>query len=111
MAPSIDVGSRSPPPAATIMSVRAEDVRVAPFRPAEIEREAGGIGADALPRLHLALIALLGDLEIVIHRRERVHDVGREAVLSSTRRCGAAFERIPMGVGAFAERRDEGRCR
>ena len=39
-----------------------------------IERKTGGIGADALPGIHLALIALFRDLRVEIDRRNRMHD-------------------------------------
>ncbi len=66
-----------------------------------VEREAGGIGADPLPRLHLPLVAFLRNLQIEIHRRQRMGDVGRV-------RCGldvdlAGLERLPMGVRALPE--------
>ena len=75
-----------------------------------VEREPGGIGADALPRLHLALIALLRDLLVEIERRERMHDVGREgrgvgaadAPASSACQCASGpsprQETMPMPV-------------
>ncbi len=52
------VTSRSPPPAATIMSVLS---RISAFlaMPASVQREARRIDADALPGFHLPLIALL----------------------------------------------------
>ena len=96
--------SRSPPPAATIMSVRARSSAL-PLMPARFEREARRIGADALPRLHLALVALLRDLLVEVERRERVHDVGREGGGVGLRMRRA--ERLPMRVRPFAEARDD----
>ena len=71
--------SRSPPPAATIMSMRAEQLGVA-LDAGVREREPGRIGADPLPRLHLALVALLRDLLVEIERRERMDEIGREGL-------------------------------
>src|SRR5664280_3012460 len=50
-----------------------EDVGFA-FEAGGIEREAGGVSADALPTLHLALIALLRDLHVEIDRSQPMHD-------------------------------------
>ena len=69
--------SRSPPPAATIMSVRPRISGVA-LDAGGIQRQPGGIGADALPGFHLALVALFRDLRVEVDRRERMDDVGRE---------------------------------
>ena len=46
-----------------------------------IQRQPGGIGPDALPGFHLALVALFGDLGVEIYRRPGMNDVGREALL------------------------------
>ena len=43
-----------------------------------VQRQAGAIGAEPLPRLHLPLIASLGDLEVPIHRGQGMHGVGCE---------------------------------
>src|SRR5665647_1259823 len=70
-----------------------------------IECKAGGIGADPLPRLHLALIALLGDLRIEIDRRDRVHHERRES-----RGIGARLgfhQLLPMRITAFAQTRND----
>ena len=58
----------------------AEDFLVA-FDAGRIQRQPGGIGADALPGFHLALIALFRDLGVEGDRRQRMHDVGREALV------------------------------
>src|SRR5436190_404175 len=70
-----------------------------------VERKPRGIGADALPRLHLALVALLRDLRVKTDRRERVHDVGRKARLVDIDAFGV--QRLPMRVQPFAERRQD----
>ena len=46
-----------------------------------IQRQPGGIGADALPGFHLALVALFRDLGVEADRRQRMNDVGREALV------------------------------
>ena len=71
--------SRSPPPAATIMSIRPR-ISLLPLTPGGIQREPGGIGADALPGFHLALVALFRDLRVETDRRQRMNDVGRKAL-------------------------------
>ena len=71
------------------------------FDAGRIERKAGGIGADALPGLHLALIALLRDLRVEIDRRQRMHDERREG-----RGVGARLrlhQLLPMRLGPFAK--------
>ena len=45
-----------------------QNIRIA-LDAGRFEREAGGIGADPLPRLHLALIAFFRDLLVEIERR------------------------------------------
>ena len=70
------------------------------------ERQAGRIGADALPRLHLALIGLLRDLLVEAHRRQRMHDIGREGLVVIGRRV-AALEALPMRLQALAETRQQ----
>ena len=82
----------------------AEDFLVA-FDAGRIQRQPGGIGADALPRLHLALIALLGDLRVEADRRQRMDDVGRKALLVDI--DALRIERIPMRIEPFAERGHE----
>ena len=64
--------------------------------PYSIERETGRIGADALPRLHLPLVATLGDLRIQRQRRQRMHRKAREAGRVDHR--GECVERRPVGV-------------
>ena len=80
--------SRSPPPAATIMSVRASRFGVA-LDAGAVEREPGRIDADPLPRLHLALVAFLRDLLVEIDRHRA--DARRRA--RNARRVGAADRR------------------
>ena len=79
----------------------AEDFPVA-FDAGGIQRQPGGIGADALPRFHLTLVALLGDLRVEGDRRQRMDDVGRETLLVDIDALG--IERIPMRLQPFAER-------
>jgi hypothetical protein len=50
------------------------------LHPGRVEGEAGGIDAEPLPQLHLALVRLLRDLRIEGERRDRVHRVGREGL-------------------------------
>jgi hypothetical protein len=57
-----------------------QDVLVA-LDAGRIQRKAGGVGADTLPGFHLALIALLGNLRVEAHRCERMHQIGREALV------------------------------
>ena len=78
----------------------AEQLRIA-LGPGAVEREAGGVGADPLPRLHLPLVALLRDLGVEIHRRQRMDDVGREGRALDIGLAG--IERLPMGVRPLAE--------
>ena len=70
-----------------------------------LEREAGGIGADALPRLHLPLVALFRDLFVEVDRDDRMHDAGCERL--GVGRGFALVEFLPMCFGAFAERGDD----
>ena len=76
-----------------------------PLTPAEIERKTGGISADPLPGLHLALIALFRNLRVEIDRRQRMHDERRKG-----RGVGARLRRhqlLPMRVAAFAQAGDD----
>ena len=73
--------------------------------PAEFERQARGIDADALPGFHLALVALLGDLAVEADRRERVNDVGRKALLVDI--DALVLQRGPIGIQPFAQRRHD----
>jgi hypothetical protein len=66
-----------------------------------VEREPGRIGPDALPRLHLALIALLRDLPVEFERDDAMHDVGRKRRRIGRRRRG--IERLPVRVQPFTE--------
>src|SRR6185312_118055 len=58
--------------------------------------------ADALPHLHLPLIAFFWDLRVEAHRRQRMHDVGRKGFVVVGRRC-AARQAIPGRVEPLAE--------
>ncbi len=82
----------------------AEDVGIT-LDAGAVEGKPGSIDADALPRLHLALIALLGDLGIEAHGRERMHDVGR--VAGRVEIDSAVGERLPMGLGPLAKTRQD----
>ncbi len=68
-----------------------------------VERKACGIGADALPRFHLALVTLLRDLRVKGHRHHGMDDVGRKPGLVDI--DAALAQRIPMRVRSEAERR------
>ena len=65
-----------------------------------IQRGAGGVGAVALPWLHLPLLAL-GYLSIQRDRRHRVDGKAGEAGRIHNR--GKGVQGVPMGVHAFAE--------
>src|SRR5262249_40863989 len=49
------------------------------FGTGTFERQSGRIGADPLPRLHLALIAFFRNLFVKLNWREWVHNIGRES--------------------------------
>ena len=98
--------SRSPPPAATIMSMRASRSAL-PFTPASVERKPGRVGADPLPGFHLALVALLRDLPVEIERRERMDEIGSEGL--GIRVAAAVGEACPMRLARL--RRGRRRCR
>ena len=66
-----------------------------------IERKTGGIRTYALPVFHLALVALFRNLQIEIHRRQRMHDKRREGGGVGGRLARHQF--LPVGLGAFAE--------
>ena len=70
------------------------------------ERETGGIDPHPLPQLHLALVALFRDLLVEVERTERMHDVGREALVVVGRRI-AALEMTPRRLEPLAKARDE----
>ena len=77
-----------------------ENIAVA-FDASGVERKTGGIGADALPVFHLALVALFRDLGVEIHRRQGMYDVW-----SIGHGVGGGLRRhqfLPMGLGAFAK--------
>jgi hypothetical protein len=70
-----------------------------------VERKARRIGADALPRLHLPLIALLRDLLVEVDRRDLVNDVGRVAGAVGLRLPRA--QPLPMRVRPLAKAGDD----
>ena len=70
-----------------------------------VEREPRGIGADALPGFHLALVALLWDLRVEGQLGHRMNDVRRERRFIDVDRL--AVQRIPMRIETFAERSGE----
>ena len=80
------------------------------LRAGGIEREPGGVDAEALPGLHLALVGLLRDLPVVVERHRRMDRVGREGRRVEPRR-GAAGQRREMGVDALARRTTRARRR
>jgi len=51
------------------------------LQPGGVEGEAGGVDAEALPGLHLALVGLLRDLAVELERLQRMDRIGREADL------------------------------
>ena len=53
-----------------------QQIRLA-FDARAVERKAGRISPDALPRLHLPLIALLGNLLVEVDGCQRMNDVRR----------------------------------
>jgi hypothetical protein len=62
----VDVASsRSPPPAATTMSIDAQSASSV-LSPASSSARPGAIGAEPLPGFHLALVAALGDLQVPV---------------------------------------------
>ena len=82
----------------------AEDFLVA-LDAGRIQRQPGGIGADALPGFHLALVALFRNLGVERDRGERMHDVGREALVVDVDLPGV--QRFPMRIQPLAERGDD----
>src|SRR5215468_2416552 len=81
-----------------------EQLRVA-LRSGAVERKPRRKGADTLPGLHLALVALFRDLLVELDRRERMHDVGRKGLhLGSRRRL---VEALPMRLRSFPEAGDD----
>ena len=75
--------------------------------PASVERQARGVDAEPLPRLHLALVPL-GDLRVEIERHHRVDGVGRhEGAVDDRLRVLRLDHRPPMGVEALAEARGQ----
>jgi hypothetical protein len=81
-----------------------EDLGLA-FKACGVERKTGRIGADALPVLHLTLIALLRNLRVETHRRQRMHDERSES-----RRVGlglAAHQLLPMSLRPLAKGGDD----
>ena len=76
---------------------------LATFRRTFVEREACRICSEPLPRLHLALVAALGDLESPVDGRQGMNEERREAVRIDDRLGGAAGQRAPMRVGTFTQ--------
>ena len=70
--------------------------------PGIVQRQSCGVNADALPQLHLPLVALFRNLFVEIHRRERVHDIGRKALVVVRWRI-AAFEMLPCRLEPLAK--------
>ena len=58
------------------------------FAPMHWSDMTGGIDAEPLPQLHLALVRLLRDLRIEGERRDRMHRIGREGLGIRPRRRG-----------------------
>ena len=77
-----------------------QDIRVA-FDTGGIERQSCGVGSDALPGFHLALIALFRDLRVEADRRQRMNDIGREVLLIGI--DTPLVQRVPMRIKAFTE--------
>ena len=48
------------------------------LHPRGVQREPRGVDPEPLPRLHLALVAALGDLSVPDDRRRRMNRIGRE---------------------------------
>ena len=85
----------------------AEDIEIAGDA-GIFQRQAGGIDAEPLPRLHLALVGALGDLLVEIERHHRVDGIGRHEVAVDDRlRLLRLDHRLPMGVEALAEARGQ----
>src|SRR5690606_29799555 len=70
-----------------------------------LKRQPCGIGAEALPGFHLALVAALRHLQAPVHFAERVNRIGRKGFLIETRFSASLRESVPMHVYPFAERR------
>ena len=69
------------------------------------ERQAGGIGAEALPRLHLANVGLARDLLVELERHHRQHRERREMLRIGGGRPGLVDgQRLPMRIQPLAER-------
>ena len=72
--------------------------------PGGVQREAGGVHADALPGLHLPLVAALGDLLVQLQRRHRMHRPRGEARRVHHRAKPAGrVQRGPVRVRALAQ--------
>src|SRR5262249_55615171 len=65
------------------------------------EREPGGISADPLPRLHLALVALFRDLLVEVDPGERMDEKGREGLGVDV--AAPLAKSLPMRVRPLAE--------
>ena len=80
-----------------------EQVGVA-LDPGGVQREAGGVHADALPGLHLPLVAALGDLLVQVERTIGCTGHGAKRAVSTTGwKPAGRVQRCPVGVGAFAQ--------
>ncbi len=79
------------------------------FDAGAVEGEPRRIGANALPSLHLALVAFLGNLLVEVERGDRMNDEGRpgHCIGRSRRRV----ETLPMRLRPFAEARDDAHAR
>ena len=86
--------------------VHAPLQRYVGLRAGGLEREPGGVDAEALPGLHLPLVRLLRDLPVVVEMHRRVHRVGREGRRVEPRR-GAARQSREVGFGVLADTRHE----
>src|SRR5262249_29739269 len=65
------------------------------------ERQPGRVDADALPGLHLPLVALLRYLQLEVHGTQPMHDERREALGIMARR--ARDEPTPRGLHPLSE--------
>src|SRR5207248_4956391 len=70
-----------------------------------VERKAGRIGADALPSLHLALIAFFRDLLVELDRRQSMNHVGRVGLHLRQRR--RLIEAPPVHLLPFTKAGDD----
>ena len=66
-----------------------------------LQRKSCRVCADTLPRLHLALIALLGDLRVEVDWDDRVRNTWSE--VCQVRRNRGSVQALPVRLEAFAE--------